>query len=43
VRVRRLRQLIEQLEALGLAIVEGDPRWKKKQKAAPGETGQTIT
>ena len=40
---RRLRQLIGQLEALSLAIVEADPRWKKKHKATPGETGQTGT
>jgi hypothetical protein len=40
---RRLRSLVQQLEALSLAIVEADPRWKKNPKAAPGETGQTIT
>jgi len=40
---RRLRQLLQQLEALSLAIVEADPRWKNKQQASPGDTGQTST
>jgi hypothetical protein len=32
----RLRQLIGQLEELSLAIIEADPRWKKKPKTTPG-------
>jgi hypothetical protein len=39
---RRLRQLIGQLEALSLAIVEADPRGKKKPKTTPSETGHTT-
>ena len=35
---RRLRELLRQLEELSLAIVEADPRWKKKHKASPGQT-----
>jgi hypothetical protein len=27
---RRLRDLLEQLEALSLAVVESDPRWKQR-------------
>jgi uncharacterized protein DUF6788 len=41
---RRLRQLIGQLEALSLAIVEADPRSKKRRRQArPGDTRQTST
>ena len=41
---RRLRQLIGQLEALSLAIVEADPRWnQKRRQASPSGTGQTST
>jgi Family of unknown function (DUF6788) len=40
---RRLRQLLQQLEALSLAIVEADSRWKNKHKASPADTGQTST
>jgi len=40
---RRLRQLLHQLEALSLAIVEADPRWKNKRQTSPSDTGQTIT
>jgi hypothetical protein len=40
---RRLRQLLQQLEALSLAIVEADPRWNKRHHPSPGKTGQTTT
>ena len=35
---RRLRQLLQQLEALSLAIVEADPRWTKRHHAGPAGT-----
>jgi hypothetical protein len=38
---RRLRSLVQQLQALSLAIVEDDPRWNKRPH--PGNNGQTIT
>ena len=37
---RRLRQLIGQLEALSLAIVEADPRWKKDATPALAKPGR---
>ncbi|MGE5290300.1 MAG: DUF6788 family protein [Micromonosporaceae bacterium] len=40
---RRLRQLIGQLEALSLAIVEADPRWNKRRRADPRDAGHTTT
>ena len=38
---RRLRDLLAQLEALGAAALEADPRWKREPAAAHHETGQT--
>jgi uncharacterized protein DUF6788 len=41
---RRVRQLLQQLEELSLAIAEADPRWnKKRHPAKPTDTGQTST
>ena len=40
---RRLRALLAELEALSLAIVEADPRWKNKRQTSPSDTGQTST
>jgi hypothetical protein len=40
---RRLRQLLQQLEALSLAIAEADPRWNKRRRAGPADTRQTST
>ncbi len=40
---RRLRDLLAQLEALGAAALETDPRWQRHPRAAPRETGQTTT
>jgi hypothetical protein len=39
---RRLRELLAQLEALGAAALEADPRRQRKPRAAPSENGQTI-
>jgi hypothetical protein len=39
---RRLRALVTELENLSLAIAETDPRWKRKPRPAPGDTGQTT-
>jgi hypothetical protein len=36
---RRLRQLLEQLETLSLAIAEADPRWNKRHRTGPANTG----
>ena len=36
---RRLRELLTQLEALGTAAFEADPRWQRKPRAAPADTG----
>jgi hypothetical protein len=38
---RRLRSLVQQLQALSLAIVEDDPRWNKRPR--PGNNDQTTT
>lgn len=38
---RRLRTLVQQLQALSLAIVEADPRWKTPPQ--PDDNGQTTT
>jgi hypothetical protein len=39
---RRLRELLSQLETLGAAAFEADPRWQRKPRGAPADTGQTI-
>ena len=36
---RRLRELLSQLEALGTAALEADPRWQRKPRTAT-DTGQ---
>ena len=38
---RRLRALLAELEALSLAIIEADPRWKNKRQTSPSDTRQT--
>ena len=38
---RRLRELLGQLEALGAAALEADPRWQRTPAAARSDTGQT--
>jgi hypothetical protein len=40
---RRLRDLLAQLEALGAAALEADPRWQRNPRTAPRDTGQTTT
>jgi hypothetical protein len=37
---RRLRELLAQLEALGTAAFDADPRWQRRPRAAPADTGQ---
>ncbi len=37
---RRLRELLAQLEALGTAALEADPRWQRNPRPGPGHTGQ---
>jgi len=37
---RRLRELLARLEALGATALEADPRWQRKPRAAPADTGQ---
>jgi hypothetical protein len=39
---RRLRELLAQLEALGAAALEADPRRQHKHRAATGNTGHTT-
>jgi hypothetical protein len=39
---RRLRELLAQLEALGAAALEADPRWQQTPRATHGDTAQTI-
>jgi hypothetical protein len=36
---RRLKALVKELEALGLSIVEADPRWKHQAASAPPGVG----
>jgi hypothetical protein len=40
---RRLRELLTRLEALGAAALEADPRWQRKPRATPRDTGQAST
>jgi hypothetical protein len=40
---RRLRELLARLEALGAAALEADPRWQRKPRTAPADTGQTSS
>jgi hypothetical protein len=39
---RRLHELLAQLEALGTAALEADPRWQRKPRPASGDTGQAT-
>jgi hypothetical protein len=39
---RRLRELLAQLEALGAAALEADPRRQRTPRATNGDTAQTI-
>jgi len=36
---RRLRDLLARLEALGAAALDADPRWQRKPRATPADTG----
>jgi uncharacterized protein DUF6788 len=36
---RRLRDLLARLEALGAAALDADPRWQRKPRATPSDTG----
>jgi hypothetical protein len=38
---RRLRDLLAQLEELGAAALEADPRWQRKPRSAPASPGQS--
>jgi hypothetical protein len=40
---RRLRELLAQLEALGAAALEADPRTPRRTRPTPGDTRQTGT
>jgi hypothetical protein len=39
---RRLRELLAQLETLGTAALDADPRWQCKPRPASGDTGQAT-
>ena len=39
---RRLKTLLAELENLSLAIAEADPRWNRRPRPAPGNTGQAT-
>jgi hypothetical protein len=39
---RRLRELLTQLETLGAAALDADPRRQRKPKTTPSNPGQTI-
>jgi hypothetical protein len=36
---RRLRELLTQLETLGAAALEADPRWQRQRRSQAGKTG----
>jgi hypothetical protein len=39
---RRLKTLLAELENLSLAIAEADPRWNRRPRSAPRDTGQAT-